>query len=387
MWTAVLPLLLAARGASALSAATAAPPSVRPAATLALPFDELTALVGGSGRARSVWDALRAGVEPLSDAASPITIGARRALVECGVTTFVPAALEEESVARDGTTKLLLRLRDGLAVEAVLIPHAFLPRTTLCVSSQVGCDRGCRFCATARMGLVRDLTADEIVAQVVVARRVAAKNPAMPPLTNIVFMGMGDAGRNVGHVKDAAAALVDGDKFRMARSKITISTVGPSPEAFSDLSDAEGMLAWSVHSADDALRRKLVPSANYTVAELRDGLIAALEGRSKRRRTLMLAATLIAGVNDSDEDARTLAAFVGPLVDAARKVNVDLIPVNPTSHAPEYARPSDARLTAYAAALRAVEPRVHIALRIQRGDDESAACGQLAVDRRPALVA
>ena len=137
----------------------------------------------------------------------------------------------------------------------------------------------------------------------------------------------------------------------------------------------------------DALRRKLVPSANYTVAELRDGLIAALEGRSARRRTLMLAATLIAGVNDSDEDARTLAAFVGPLVDAAQKVNVDLIPVNPTSHAPDYARPSDARPTAYAAALKAVEPRVHCALRIQRGDDESAACGQLAVDRRPALVA
>ena len=377
-------LALVVARAAALSAAVASPPTAptppTQTSTLALPFDELAALVGGTGRARSVWDAVRAGVEPLADA-SPITIGARRALVERGLFQFVPATLESEHVARDGTTKLLVRLRDGLAVEAVLIPHNHLPRTTLCVSSQVGCDRGCRFCATARMGLVRDLTADEIVAQVAVARGVAARSSFMPPLTNIVFMGMGDAGRNVRHVKRAATALVDGAKFRMARSKITISTVGPSPDAFAALADADGMLAWSVHTADDELRRHLVPSSKYAVAELRDGLVAALERRPARRRTLMLAATLIAGVNDGADDAAALAAFVGPLVDVAAKVNVDLIPVNPTAHRPDYARPSDARLDAYAAALRAVEPRVHVALRVQRGDDEAAACGQLLLSR------
>jgi adenine C2-methylase RlmN of 23S rRNA A2503 and tRNA A37 len=124
------------------------------------------------------------------DADAPTTIGARRVLEASGLTAFVPAALEHADEAADGTTKLLVRLADGLAVEAVLIPHAHLPRTTLCISSQVGCDQGCRFCATARMGLVRNLTPDEILAQFVIASRVASKSTKMPPLTNIVFMGM-----------------------------------------------------------------------------------------------------------------------------------------------------------------------------------------------------
>mmetsp|Transcript_28272 Transcript_28272/g.84651 ORF Transcript_28272/g.84651 Transcript_28272/m.84651 type:complete len:395 (+) Transcript_28272:237-1421(+) len=358
-------------------AAVAKPPS-----TLAMPFDELQALVGGKGRAKSIWDAVRGGMEPLHLDA-PTTVGARRALLAAGLENFLPGSVDgPPAVAADGTTKLLVRLADGLAVEAVLIPHQRLPRTTLCISSQVGCDRGCTFCATARMGLVRNLTPDEICAQVVLARRVAAQDPNMPPLTNIVFMGMGDAGRNAANVKRAAAALIDGEKFRMARSKITISTVGPSPDCFRELSDADGMLAWSVHSADDALRKKLVPSSKHTVAELREGLLDALAPRPARQRTLMLAATLIQGVNDTPEDARTLAAFVSPIVDVAQKVNVDLIPVNPTSHAPDFRRPSDAALDAFVAAVKEVEPRVHVALRVQRGDDEAAACGQLLINRR-----
>jgi len=204
----------------------------------------------------------------------------------------------------------------------------------------------------------------------------------MPPLTNIVFMGMGDAGINAANVKVAATTLVDREKFRMARSKITISTVGPSPDCFRELSDADGMLAWSVHSADDELRRKLVPSSKYTVAELREGLIDALAPRPARQRTLMLAATLIEGVNDAPADAKILAEFVGPIVDVAQKVNVDLIPVNPTDHQPDFRRPSDEALTAFVAAVKEVEPRVHVALRVQRGDDEAAACGQLLISRR-----
>jgi len=345
-------------------------------ATLAMPFDELSAFIGGKGRARTIWDAVRSGQEPL-DAEAPTTTGARRVLEASGLTAFVPAALEHADKAADGTTKLLVRLADGLAVEAVLIPHGHLPRTTLCISSQVGCDQGCRFCATARMGLVRNLTPDEILAQFVIAQRVAAENEAMPPMTNIVFMGMGDAGRNAKNVKIAASSLIDGEKFRIARRKITISTVGPSPDCFRDLADADGMLAWSIHSADDVLRKQLVPSAQYSVDELRAGLIDALSLRPFRQRSLMLAATLIAGVNDSPEDARKLAAFVGPIVDVAEKVNIDLIPVNPTDHALDFKRPSDDALDAFRDAVRDIEPRVHIALRVTRGDDETAACGQL----------
>jgi len=96
----------------------------------------------------------------------------------------------------------------------------------------------------------------------------------------------------------------------------------------------------------------------------------------------MLAATLIAGVNDSPEDARKLAAFVAPIVDVAPKVNVDLIPVNPTDHAPDFLRPSDAALESFRDAIREVEPRVHVALRVTRGDDKTAACGQLHIQRK-----
>ena len=142
-----LALALVLHNTNALSTATLAPPKTGhgldpdPRATLRRAQSEL---VGGKGRARSIWDAVRSGQEPL-DAAAPTTIGARRVLEASGLTAFVPAALEHADEAADGTTKLLVRLADGLAVEAVLIPHAHLPRTTLCISSQVGCDQGCRF--------------------------------------------------------------------------------------------------------------------------------------------------------------------------------------------------------------------------------------------------
>ena len=107
-----------------------------------------------------------------------------------------------------------------------------------------------------------------------------------------------------------------------------------------------------------------------------------LKPRPARQRTLMLAATLIQGVNDSPEDARKLAQFVSPIVDVAQKVNVDLIPVNPTDHAPAFLRPSDEALELFRDAIREVEPRVHVALRVTRGDDKTAACGQLHIQRK-----
>lgn len=365
---------------SADDVVVAAPPAQM---TLSLAMDDLADVVGGRGRARSIWDAIRLGIEPLS-AESGLTLKTREALARAGIVDkFVPARIEgEPQRAADGTTKLLVRLDDGLAVETVIIPHLRLPRTTLCVSTQVGCDRGCAFCATARMGLIRNLRGDEIAAQFFhAARYVASGVLDCAPLSNVVFMGLGDAGRNAANAALAAAVLTDQAKFGLAKSKVTVSTVGPSPECFHTLSEAPAMLAWSVHSADDSLRKKLVPTHGaYTVLELRDALVDALARRpTVRSRTLMIAATLIAGINDADDDAAELATFVGPLVDVSQKLNVDLIPVNPTDHAPHFRRPSDERLAAFADVVRAVEPRVHVALRIQRGDDKSAACGQLVV--------
>jgi len=279
----------------------------------------------------------------------------------------------------------LVRLDDGLGVETVLIPHASLPRTTLCVSTQVGCDRGCNFCATGTLGLTRNLTASEIAAQFFLAleylRKENVPQNSKKPLSNVVMMGMGDAGINCINAAQAAAILTDQERFGLAKSKCTISTVGPSPEAFMALAVAPCMLAWSLHSPNDELRRLLVPTHTiYSTVQLRQALIDALLTRpAARSRTLMVAATLIAGINDSDDDARHLAHFVGPLVDACVKLNVDLIPVNPVAHAPHFHRPSTQRLRAFAHVVKLHEPRVHVALRVTRGDDENAACGQLLV--------
>mmetsp|Transcript_37410 Transcript_37410/g.119998 ORF Transcript_37410/g.119998 Transcript_37410/m.119998 type:complete len:382 (+) Transcript_37410:509-1654(+) len=354
-------------------------------ATLSKTVPELGALVGGTGRAATIWEALRRGVEPLLGGGEELSRPTRAALERAGITRFVPAETETASKAADGTTKLLVRLADGLAVETVLIPHAYKPRTTLCVSTQVGCDRGCRFCATATMGLRRNLTACEIAAQYFCAMPYA--DDTEKPLTNVVLFGMGDAGVNAENAAKAAEILTDDFRFGLAKAKVTASTVGPGPEAFRVLAKAPCALAWSVHSANDHLRRQLVPThSRYSVKELRQFLIDALSLRpAKRTRTLMIAATLIAGVNDRDEDAAELAAFVGPLVDVAGKVNIDLIPVNAVDHAPHFRRPSEARVRRFLQVLRQVEPRIYVAVRTTRGDDENAACGQLLISSKARL--
>ena len=347
--------------------------ALSPTTTLSTSLKDLSNAVGGSGRAKGIWEALRRGVEPLDE----VSMKTRQHLASKGIQRFVPATAESAQRAADGTTKLLVRFNDGLAVETVLIPHWSLPRTTLCVSTQVGCDRGCRFCATGKMGLLRNLTASEIAAQYFCALPYA--EDAEKPLSNVVFMGMGDAGINCDSAADAARILTDDFKFKLAKHKLTVSTVGPNPFVFQTLADAPCQIAWSLHTPHDDLRRNLVPSSQrYTTVELRDGLITALKSRSAvRTRTLMIAVTLIAGINDSDDDAQDLVEFVGPLIDdAAVKLNLDLIPVNPID-GEAFQRPSDDRIRAFVTLLRHLEPRIHVAVRLTRGDDQNAACGQL----------
>ena len=364
-------------------------PLMNKVSPLALPLSELTEVVGGSGRAKSIWDSLKKGVDPLAEDGL-LTKKTREALESLGLSDrLVPAVVESATVAEDGTTKLLVRFNDGLAVETVLIPHATLPRTTLCVSTQVGCDRGCAFCATARMGLVRNLTASEIAAQYFCA--LPYGRDASKPLSNVVLFGMGDAGVNCVEAAAACAILTDDQRFNLARAKVTASTVGPNPEVFKVLAAAPCMLAWSVHSPNDALRKQLVPThAHFSAVDLRQGLVEALSSRpTLRTRTLMVTATLIEGINDSDQDAKDLALFIKPLVDVAIKLNVDLIPVNPVDHATHFKRPSFERVSQFADVVRQHEPRVHVAVRVTRGDDQNAACGQLLIrqkQQRPALL-
>jgi len=291
---------------------------------------------------------------------------------------LIPTAVTLETLSDCGTRKFLQRLADGQSIESVLIPSMKYGRTTLCVSTQLGCDRGCQFCMTATMGLIRNLTSDEIIGQVVRGMAIA-KRESMPELTNVVFMGMGDAGRNAVAVGEAVAALADRDRMAMAQTKITVSTVGPSPEIFQVLADMPATLAWSLHSPDDTIRKRLVPSTRHTVVELRDGLLRALQSRpTLRSRTIMIAATLIDGVNDSLEDAQKLVEFIRPMYEVAPKIVIDLIPYNDINlHG--FVRPSRESVNSFQKHLR--DRGVFCSVRVTRGDGESSACGMLATKR------
>ena len=346
-------------------------------------FDQLTAALGGSGKARIFWNLIRKGINPLEhdgDPNSSLSYKTRLRLL-----TMVPSRKlftiqsVEETVSPCGTRKFLSELEDGAKIESVLIPASKYGRTTLCVSTQVGCDRRCAFCATGKMGLIRNLTALEIVSQVFCGLQISLREN-MPDMNNIVFMGMGDAGRNIQNVGAALNCLVDRDRFSMAASKCTVSTVGPSPEAFMELAQYPGALARSLHAADDGLRKLLVPSTKHTTAELRDGLMQALLTRqSLRTRTMMIAVTLIEGVNDSAEHAKQLADFVRPMLSVAPRIAIDLIPYNDIDVS-GFRRPSVETVNAFQQVLQ--KEGYFVGVRLPRGDNESAACGMLTTKRK-----
>ena len=243
-------LLTAARGILMPPAAGGRRPSI-----LSMPYGELTAMAGGPDGAKCVWSLLRAGREPHvaweddpAAIAAANTAGlsqARRVAVASACSDSLAALVPiERTVAADGTTKLLLQLADGLSVETVLIPplpetagkraKSARAHTTVCISSQVGCRQGCTFCATGKMGLRRNLDVSEILGQVYAAKREAAA-AGLPPLANAVFMGMGEPADNAAAVRQAVACLTDRRRFGLGRSRVLVSTVAPTPQAFATL--------------------------------------------------------------------------------------------------------------------------------------------------------
>ncbi|KAL7543134.1 hypothetical protein ACHAWF_007328 [Thalassiosira exigua] len=311
-------------------------------------------------------------------------------------------SLSDMKVSPDGTTKLLLKMKDGLEIESVIIPWFDKGFSTLCVSSQVGCRQGCTFCATGRMGRLRSLTTEEILVQVywaskvcrVVGEALSATTStsdfsnemtdqiyALPKIDNVVFMGMGEPADNAAAVVASVRALTDRRMFGLAQSKITISTVAPDPSAFLVLGRAPAALAWSVHAVDDSLRRLLVPTTKHSMEELKTGLILALSQRSNKLRRTMLEVALIDNINDSDEDARLLALFSRSIMDEVpgSKVVVNIIPYNSIDH-PTYRTPSMERVLDFQK--RVADGGVLCYVRTTRGDEDSAACGQLATKRK-----
>lgn len=300
-----------------------------------------------------------------------------------------PYRLADVRRSVDGTRKLLLELDEGGRVECVLIPmtndddedddapDASRKKLTLCISTQLGCAMGCVFCASGQAGLIRGLTAGEIAAQVLEARRHLEPGEA---LTNLVYMGMGEPLHHYDETARSIRVLSHGDGAGIGLRRITVSTVGLVPGIRRLGEDFHGKvgLALSLHAPNDEIRRTIMPmNEKFGVREL----IQTLHDYPlPRRRRITIEYTLIAGVNDRVEDARALSKLLRRL-----PVKVNLIPMN-SIEASEHQAPADERVDAFRDVL--VESGYSCFLRKRRGDDVAAACGQLALAsqlvRRPA---
>ena len=281
----------------------------------------------------------------------------------------------------DGTRKLLLSLHDGKTIESVLIPSQSdesEKRLTLCISSQVGCAMGCKFCATARQGLERNLTSAEIVGQYMRADeylKSLVETGALPrnfreKITNIVFMGMGEPFHNFDNVMEALRVLVDESGINLSKRKITVSTVGLAPEIemFAKVEpEIRVNLAVSLNGFDDQVRSETMPiNDKYPLKRLIEAL-STLPLDGKRRITFEY--VLMAGVNDGIEDAKKLAKLV-------RKVpsKVNLIPYNEFPGSP-YKKPAVKDFLKYQRTL--LNLGIATTIRYSKGPDILAACGML----------
>jgi 23S rRNA (adenine2503-C2)-methyltransferase len=264
--------------------------------------------------------------------------------------------------AADGTRKFLLGLADGQQVEAVLIPEE--GHYTLCLSTQVGCAQGCTFCATATRGLARNLTAGEMVGQVLTVRR---QLPADLPLTNLVFMGMGEPLANFAALVKAITMLTAAWGLNFSGRRVTVSTVGLAPLIPRLGQEVRANLTVSLNAPDDATRNLIMPvNRRYPLKEV---LAACRAFPLPRHRRITFAYVLLDGVNDAPDQARRLARLLKGF-----RAKINLIPFNPHPRLP-YAPPPMERVLEFQDILR--EANYTVLLRESRGQDIAAACGQL----------
>ncbi len=276
-------------------------------------------------------------------------------------------------VSSDGSRKYLVRIAGGHEVETVYIPEE--DRGTLCVSSQVGCTLTCSFCHTGTQRLVRNLTAGEIVGQVLLARDDLGEwpVPGAPKvetrlLSNIVLMGMGEPLYNFEAVRDAMRVCMDGEGIALSRRRITLSTSGVVPEIARTATEIGCNLAVSFHATTDAVRDVLVPiNKKWDIATLLDAL-REYPGLSNSER-ITFEYVMLDGVNDSDEDARRLVKLIGGI-----PAKINLIPFNEWPGAP-YKRSPETRIRRFADII--YKAGYASPIRTPRGEDIMAACGQL----------
>ncbi len=373
-----------------------------PVSLLDLSRDQLADLLVGWGeprfRAKQVWEWLyrKLAADPAEMTNRPKALRERLA----AETRLNPLESIYEQRSSDGQTiKWLFRLPDGLTIETVLmfyddVSGAAKDRRTVCISTQAGCAMGCVFCATGQAGLARNLTAGEIVAQVLAAARAlmaddrpltinqgptavvnGPSSSVQRPLTNIVVMGMGEPFANTDRTLAALQTITDPDAFGLGARHITVSTVG-LPQGIRKLTGEplQINLAVSLHAPNDALRSKLLPvNQRYPIAEV---MAAIWEYIMTTNRRVTFEYALMDGINDTLELAAELAALLKPLRSptGGAMCHVNLIPLNPVAESPY--QPSTA---AHAAAFQALLERngIPATLRMRRGIDIDAGCGQL----------
>jgi len=286
----------------------------------------------------------------------------------------VPEVVTKQ-VSDDGTRKYLVRIAGGHEVEVVYIPED--GRGTLCISSQVGCTLTCSFCHTGTQKLVRNLTAGEIIGQVMVARddldewpKPGAPRNEVRLLSNIVLMGMGEPLYNFDNVRDAMKIAMDPEGISLSRRRITLSTSGVVPEIARTADEIGCMLAISFHATTDEVRDTLVPiNKRWNIEELLASLAAYPKASNSERITFEY--VMLNGVNDSDEDARRLISLIKAHGIPAK---INLIPFNEWPGAP-YKRSSNNRIHAFADII--YNAGYASPIRTPRGEDIMAACGQL----------
>ncbi|NOY62011.1 MAG: 23S rRNA (adenine(2503)-C(2))-methyltransferase RlmN [Gammaproteobacteria bacterium] len=300
------------------------------------------------------------------DAMSNLSKKLRVELAATAEIAFPEIVMDRESA--DGTRKWLLRLNDGNCIETVFIPEK--ERGTLCVSSQVGCALDCTFCATARQGFNRNLSIAEIIAQLWIARSALGWDMGDDrAISNVVLMGMGEPLLNFKNVVAAMNLMMDDLAYGLSKRRVTLSTAGVVPALDRLREVSEVSLAVSLHATNDALRDKLVPiNKKYPIAELLAACRRYIDGQTSRSITIEYA--MLAGVNDSVQEARALAKL---LRDIPAKVN--LIPFNPFPGSC-FERPDDEVTERFRQTL--IQAGALAFTRRPRGDDIEAACGQLA---------
>lgn len=271
--------------------------------------------------------------------------------------------LHQREIAADGTEKYLWKLYDDRFIESVLIPET--RRNTICISSQVGCSLGCKFCATGTMGLIRNLTTGEIVEQVLQIKKLSKHR-----ITNVVFMGMGEPFMNYHRSVQAAQILGDPEGLAIAGKRITISTSGVAPKIiqYADEKLPFG-LAISLHAPTQELRESIMPIAKkFPLDELLES--AKYYTSAKKRNRITFEYVLLHGINDSVQQAKELIKLLSPL-----RCKLNLIPCNQNDLG--YVPPSDEEVNRFAQTL--MQAPFAITVRKNRGEDITAACGQLAV--------